>query len=535
MYADQVFLNGKIYTLADEHDQIEGFAVRDHKIIASGTNEQMRQIDAEEVVDLGGRVVLPGFIDAHQHLLCYAQGLAQVDLKGCTSLEELQKRLRKRVEETPKGGWVQGFGFDHEIFEHPVLPTKADLDAVSTENPILISRYCMHIHVANSLALREGKVGENGEEPEKLGRDETGALNGILREGAVTAVLNQIPDPYPTYEATKDVLAKACQMLSAVGITGVHPIQATSCDAFEYLKLYQDLDREGRLPVRAYVSFDEFPGFGMKTGFGNDKVKYGFYKIFTDGSLGSRNAALYEPYSDDPGNCGVLIHTQEELTALCQKAYDMDLQIGIHAIGDKALGYVLTALETVYFSNPKPDQRFRIIHAQCCNPSLLERMKKLPVVIDIQPRFTSAGNIDWSIDRLGPERIQYAYPWKTYIKNGLLLTGSSDSPVEPYDPFLGIFSVVCRQAVDGHPEGGWHPEERVTVYEALCMYTKNAAYAAYEEDSKGTLEPGKLADFVVVSDDPFQVELFHLKDLFVYNTYLGGEEVYARDITGKRG
>jgi len=529
MFADKIFYNGTIYTMTSETSQCQAFAVRDGKIAAVGTNEQILNIDASEKINLNGKIVFPGFIDAHMHLLHFAESLSNVDLRGCTSITEVQARLRCKVKETPPGTWIRGTGFDHEIFDIPILPTKKDLDSISTLHPILISRYCMHIFIANSLALKIANTGHNGEPADTLQKNSSGEYSGILRESGASPVLNKIPRPYPTYDSVKDAMAKACKLLSAAGLTGAHPIQGKSCDAEEYIKIYQDLDKENRLPLRVYVSFDEYPTLGIKTGFGNDKVKYGFYKIYSDGSLGSRDAALFEPYSDDPKNTGVLNHTQQEMINLCQKAYDMDLQIGIHAIGDKGLDYALTSLETIYKANPKPDQRFRIIHAMCCNMDLLERLKKLNPILDIQPAFMSNKNIDWSIDRLGPERITWSYPWKTYIKNGLTLTGSSDLPVESYSPLWGIFSIVNRQAADGHPKGGWRPEERVSVYEALCMYTKNAAYASFEENIKGTLENGKFADFVILSDNPYTVEPFAIKDIQVEATYLSGNTMYQKE------
>lgn len=527
MFAEKKFINGRIYTMKSEGDVCEALAVSGGKIVAAGTNEEIGKIETGETVDLGGRAVYPGFTDAHMHLYSYAVQLSQVDLRECRSMEELQEAFLKKAKETPKGTWIIGSGFNQEHFQDPRMPTRKELDAVSTEHPILAERCCGHVACVNTPALELSDAEHKLPDPSVLDRDEDGCPNGILRETAISPVTDCVPDPYPSFESKVNALERAARKVSASGITSVHTIQVKFGGMFENLSLYQELEQQGRLPLRAYVSFDDYPSFGMRTGFGNDKIKTGFYKIITDGSLGSHNAALREPYSDDPSNSGILYYPQETLTELCRKAYELDVQLGIHAIGDRALENVVTALETVYTENKKSDPRFRIIHATCCSPELIRRMKELPVILDVQPPFITS-DLDWAPERLGPERIKNAYLAKTYLDNGFLLTGSSDSPVDPFDPFYGIWSVVCRRAADGHPADGWRPEECIGVYDALCMYTKNAAYASFEENLKGTLEPGKLADFVVASEDLFRIDPFCIKDVIALSTYLGGEEVYRR-------
>lgn len=528
MEAEKVFYNGTIYTMEKPGEVYEALAVNFGRIVACGTSEEMLKINAAEKIDLQGKVVLPGFIDSHQHILSYTKGRQSVNLRGAKSWEEVKARLAERVASTPKGGWIKGTSFNHEDWEDPFLPTRKELDEISKDHPILISRYCMHIHVANTLALAAAGIDRNYKPSAEnsVQFDEKGDPTGILFENAVTPVLNVIPDPLATDEAKKEALAEVLRDISSYGITGVHTIQGKFCDAEEFLYLYQELEAEGRLPLRLYVGFDEYPSFGMVTGFGNEKIRYGFYKIYSDGSLGSRAAKLFEPYSDMPGHTGVLNYSQEEINAMCQKAYDMNLQIAIHAIGDKGLDVALNAIEKVYYANPKPNQRFRLVHVMCVNEDLIARMKKLPVVLDIQPKFVSS-NVKWSEKRLGPERSKYAYAWRRLIDEGFIISAGSDSPVEPYNPFLGIYGVVTRQDLEGYPEGGWYPEQRVTVYEAIEMYTKNSAYAAFEENIKGTIKPGKLADFIVVDQNPFTIDSKGLKDIKIEKTYLGGEEVYS--------
>lgn len=530
MLIDKNIINGKIFTMESETAVCEAFSIFDGKIVACGSSEEILKNEAKEVIDLKGKCVLPGFIDSHQHILSYARGLHAVNLRNVTSWKEAKEKLKERAAITPEGQWIKGTSFNHENWDDPTLPHKDELDDISSNHPILISRYCMHVHVANTMALQMAGI-VKGFVPTAENSIDLDALEeptGILWENAVSPILRIIPDPLASFEDKKNAVAEVLKDMNRYGITGAHPIQGKFCDAEEFIGLYQMLNKENRLNVRIYISFDEYPCFDMKTGFGDYKIKYGFYKIYSDGSLGSRAAALYEPYSDMPGMTGVLNYSQAEITEMCQRAYDIDIQIAIHAIGDKGLDIALTAIETVYFKNPKKDVRFRLVHVMCMNEELIRRMKKLPVVLDIQPKFVSS-NVRWSEDRLGMERSKYAYPWRRLIDEGFILTGGSDLPVEHYNPFLGIYAITTRKDLNGYPKGGWYPEQRVTAYEAIEMYTKNAAYASFEEHIKGTISNGMLADFIVLDRNPFIIPTDDLKNVIVEKTYLGGEEVFSQN------
>lgn len=527
----QVFTNGKIYTMKSEGDTCSAFVVEDGKFIYCGSDEEAKRIGKDcEVVDFEGKTVLPGLIDTHQHVLAYARDLHKLNLKHVTSLAELKDMIREKASSVPKGEWIQGVAFDHEKFDVPVLPTKEDLDDAAPDNPVLITRYCLHVNVANSLALEIGNI-KKGFVPKventvEFGED--GEPTGRLWDQVAADLAALIPDKYNTHESRMDAIEAACAKLNEVGIVGVHPIQAKHCDLFEDMKIYQDLAKEGRLTARVYTGFDEYPGCGMRRGLGDNMVKYGFFKMFADGNLGGRSALLNEPYSDVPGHNGVINYTQEELDAKLKEAYEMDLQIGVHVIGDRAVEMVLEAVEKAYFANPKDDVRFRMIHMSLLNENIIQRMKKLPVVIDIQPMFVST-NVRWSESRIGHERAKYNYCWKRLINEGFIITAGSDSPIETFDPMKGTYAIVTRQGMDGYPDEGWFPEERVTPYEALCMYTKNAAYVSYEEDIKGTIEEGKLADFVILDADVFNVPHSEIKDITALKTFLGGKMVYAKN------
>ena len=529
MYADKCFINGKIYSMAKEGDFFEAMAVLNGKIVKVGSNEEIKSYDASEVFDLNGSIVLPGITDSHQHVLSYCEGLTSVNLSEVKSIDEMKKLLKEKAEQTAPGEWVKGVRFDHEKFPDKRFPTRFDLDEVSTEHPILAGRYCMHGYVANTKALKMAGIGKDfiPDAENTVEVDENGEPTGILWENAVSPILDILPDALATYESKKEAIKEVVADMSSCGITSIVPIQGKFCDAVEYIGIYQDLEKENALPVRAYIGFDEIPPFGMKTGFGNDKIKYGFYKIYSDGSMGSRAAAFFDSYSDAPGVKGVLNYTQEEMNNMVQTAYDSGLQIAIHAIGDKGLDVAVTAIEKAYYNNPNKDARVRLIHLLLVNHDLIERMKKLPIIIDIQPKFI-ARNLHWTEDRVGRERLKYAFSWKTLLNNGFMLTAGSDIPVDSYDPMLGIYAIVNRQDFDGYPEGGWLPEEKVTVYEALEMYTKNGAYASFEEDIKGTLEEGKYADFILLDRDPFEIDPRELKDIVVKETWLSGDRVFKR-------
>lgn len=522
MYAEKIYINGNVYTMENEAEKVQAFAVRDGKFIAVGTNEEISKICCEESVDLNGKTVLPGFIDAHIHLLAYGAGLLSVDLRNAESIVDVTEAIKKRVSVTSDGEWVRGLNFDQERFKEGRMPTKEDLDKISVNHPILISRYCQHIHVANTVALRMAGIDRETAKKDSLCKtDENGEPNGILWDTAVEPVLKLIPNPIATYESKKEAAKAVCHDMAKYGITSAHTVRGRHVDLDEYLNIYQDLEDAGQLPVRIYASFDEFPNLPMRTGLGNDKVKYGYYKIYVDGSLGGRGAYFTNPYSDDPNAYGAMIHTEEEIDALVKRANDMGLQIGVHCIGDKAIECVVSAIEKAYAENPRPDARFRLIHVLGINKELIERCKKLPIMFDVQPKFLSS-DVHWAEDRLGPERSKYGFAWKKLIDAGFVVTGSSDCPVEPYNPFLGIYAAVTRQDLEGWPEGGWYPENKLSVYEALCLYTKNGAYASFEEKIKGTITAGKLADFIITDKDPYRVKESELKNIHVLKTYLGG-------------
>lgn len=511
MIADKLFYNGKIYSMRSEAECYQAMAVYATKIIATGTNRDILAIKAKKKVDLKGKSVFPGFIDTHEHLLAYAKLSLQatVQLDGCRSIDDIQESIYERASSISPGEWIIGRGFNNEHFVNKKLPTKVDLDKAAENNPVLITRYCGHIGVVNDLALKLAHL--------------SAITDGIIyRAETINAITKHIPEA--DEKTLKEILARACQEHAAFGLTGVHTVGIGN-DGQEYIGLYQELEAENRLPLCINISSDRYLDLDIHTGFGNDKIKIGYHKFFTDGSLGSRTAAMFEDYSDATGNRGELSHCQGELNTLCQKAAEHGMQLGVHAIGDRAVEEALQAFSYINSLHLQKDPRFRLIHATCCNEKLLARMKELPIIIDIQPAFL-ASDMDWLEKRLGEKRLPWVYPWHTYLQNNLIVTAGSDSPVESFNPIWGIFCLVNRTNVDGYPKDGFNPKERISVYQAISMYTKNAAYTAFEENKKGILTVGKLADFVVLSANPYMVNPLVLKDIVVEKTYLGGKLVY---------
>ena len=540
-----IFVNGKIYTMVSPEDQVEALCVKDGIIVYTGTTKEvLERYDADQIVDLHGKTMLPGMGDSHMHFFAYCQSQTSVDLGGCRTKEEVIAKLAAKAAETPKGEWVRGSNFDESkwLAENDRLPTKADLDKASTEHPIVMKRVCLHTAVVNSMALEKADIGKDfvfG--PGGLVElDKDGMPNGVLREQATKIYDELIPDPAKVPEIKEKILQSALAEAASVGLTTVHTYAAEIWKYTEDFDDYLKLDREGALPLRVVIYLDTLyrKPYLTRRQMADPfrKVSYGGFKIFSDGSLGSRSAKLLEPYSDDPETDGILVQTQEELNASMLAAYEMGLQPSTHAIGDKGLDCVLNAIEyTLQASREhgmteaeqKTRDPFRIIHAQMATDEMIERMKKLPVVLDLQPVFLET-DMHWVAERVGPQRAAYSYRWNTYQKAGLILTGGSDCPVEPFSPWLNLYTAVARRDFEGRPKGGHQPEEKLSVYDALCLFTKNLHYAAGQEEFLGTLEPGKFADLVVIDRNIFTIPEEDIKNIQVEKTYLAGKEVYSK-------
>ena len=537
---DTLFVNGKIYTLREKSDFAEALGIKNGRIQFIGSNREAELLAAEKTIDLEGKTLIPGMGDSHLHLFAYCKNQTAVNLENVRSIDELLAVMRKKAASTPKGKWIKGAGFDQTKFIENRMPTREDLDKISTDHPIVIRRCCLHTMIANSPAIllagvdRAMAVQSDG----LIEVDENKVPTGVFHEKSTIVFDEIVPDILADPAEKRKILLEVLGDMVSKGITSINTYAAKIWNYEEDILTYRELEEEGLLPLRVIVSLDTLfenevlsQSSLQKDPFA--KVKYGSYKLFTDGSLGAKSAALQEPYSDDSGNCGILVD-KDKLYHDLYTAYGKGLQPAIHAIGDRALEITLDTIEAVLKNSggsvqPGGDKRlpFRIIHAQLVTPAQLERMKKLPIILDIQPVFLCT-DLYWIESSIGNKRIKNAYLWKSMSDAGLMMAGGSDCPVESYDPIKGIYAAVTRQDINGFPSGGWEPDEKLSVYEALCLFTKNIAYTTGDEDVLGTIEKNKFADLVVLDHDPFTVTAEELKEIKVLKTFVAGEMVFDR-------
>ena len=537
---DKLFINGEIYSMKKEGEKFQSLGVKDGKITFLGTDEEAKNVSSKELIDLKGKMMIPGMADAHLHLYAYCQNLTFVDLSKVHNINEMINLMKEKVKNVKKGDWVKGVNFDQSKWKENRFPTLEEMDSISKDNPIIIKRCCLHAVVANSKALKMAGIGKNYQAGSGgiVELDKDGMPNGILREQSTKVFDDILPDPLKDIEVQKKIMQDVLNDMSSKGITTIHTYAAKIWQYNEDISIYKNFEKEEKLPLRVTVCIDELfePEILTEEKLNNPyrKVQLGAYKIFSDGSMGSRSAALKKPYSDDPQNSGFMLFTQEELNNKILTGYEHGLQPAIHAIGDRALDMTLSAIEhTLKTTKEKgmtdEEQKnrlpFRIIHVQMIDDDLLERMKKLPLVLDIQPIFLCT-DLHWIEDRIGKERLKGSFALKTMEKAGLIQTGGSDCPVETYEPLKGIYAAVTRQDMEGYPIEGFLPEERLSVYEALCMYTKNVPYATGQESVLGTLEIGKFADLTVLEKNLFKIDKKEIKDVKVEQTYVAGNCVF---------
>ena len=514
-YATLVLLNGKIFTLDHKKPTAQAVAISDEKIVYVGEDSEASKLvgPQTEVVNLNGKTVLPGFTDCHVHMASFGRSLSELHLRNVTSITQLRELVREKSQQFPPGTWIIGGGWDQEKFAEKRLPTRWDLDRVSPDNPVVLFRVCSHICVANTKALEKAGIERDTVTPQggEIDRDSsTGELTGIIREKAMDLLFKAFPKA--SEEEILKVCLSACGKAVEAGLTGVHWIVESTAE----VQVIKRINREGKLPLRVYllipVEFlENLEELGLERGPGDSLLKIGGLKILLDGSLGARTAALYEPYSDAPETSGMVTCNQEDFEILVSNAHKAGLQLAVHAIGDKATDVALKAVEKALEKNPKGDHRHRIEHASVSNKELIQRMKELGVAASVQPHFTVSDF--WIEKRLGTERARWVYPFRSLMKAGVVVCGGSDCPVEPISPLLGIWAAVFKQP---------NSKERLTIEEAIGLYTVNAAYTTFDEDMKGTIEEGKLADMIVVSDDPFKIEPEKIRDMKILMTIVGG-------------
>lgn len=528
-----IFTNGHIYTGDPRHLFVQSVVVKDGLVHDLGSDADMLlqwgRSDAR-IIDLHGHTATPGLIDSHLHLGWLGLSFLQVDLRQAASKDEMLGLIKQKADETAAGEWIVGFGWDENLFtDGRAIPTIEELDRVAPHCPIILARICGHAHLVNSKAFEAVGYQEGMEVPAGgvVERDSaTGRPTGMLLETASNLIKPHIPKP--DYEKLKAALRRSIRYALEHGLTGAHTEDLRELGGLaQTYRLYDELINQEELALRCnllvyYPHMDELRELGMRAGYGNSHVQIGAVKIFADGALGRRTAYLSAPYADDPSTSGYPVHEQEELTELVRKARSLNMPIAVHTIGDKALEMVLDSLDPF----PAAAYRDRLIHTQIVRPDLLERLKHPHRIADIQPRFL-AGDFPWVIERVGEERIKHAYIWKTMMKKGIICAGGSDTPVEPIDPLLGIHAAVTRKA-PGETHAGYMPEEKLTMQEAIQLFTLGGATVTSEDDRKGTLSRGKFADMTVYSHDLFTMDPDQLLETKAVMTVIGGRVCYSR-------
>lgn len=573
------FLHGKIYTMQAKAADVAPFAllkdvsdivmaeamlIDGDTITAVGSDAEIlariRKISAgtgsETVtaVDLAGRCVLPAFNDSHCHLLATGLNQIRLDLRGVRSCEEIVERGRAYLSSASLSAddWIVGYGFDQNLFADRRLPDLSTAEAISPDRPVFLDRVCGHVGAVNRAALAIAGYDENTViTGGVLACDKNGKLNGILKEAALDGMRRLIPQPSPAM--LEDALLHAMRNANRFGLASVQTDDLESAALDSVIALYHKLEAEGRLTLRIYEEIQQprvpqlqsFLDRGLRTGDGDDFFRVGNIKLLTDGSLGARTAYMREPYADAPETAGVAVYTQDTLNEVVALAHRNGMQVAFHAIGDGAIEQVVRSVEYAGKAEAKASaslsdekishseahaytaaasHRHRIVHCQFIGEDLLARIKDAGLCADIQPPFTAS---DYPIvdARVGVERSDWSYVWRTMAEAGIPLGGGSDSPVETMNPIWGIDCAVNRTDLTHLPVKGWHASQCLTVPQAISLYTRGSAYTEFSEHRKGQIAEGMLADFIVLSEDIFEVETRRIRDIQVLETYVGGRPV----------
>lgn len=532
--ADLLVRNGRIVTMDASEHTAESMAVRDGKILALGRDEELAGCASPRtrVLDLAGARVLPGLIDVHTHALEWAKSILRNQIEArypaVRSIAEIADQVRERVAAQP-GEWIRGSGWDDAKLTERRYLARRDLDPASLRNPVYLEHVSGHLAAANTVALQLAGITRDTPAPPGgvIERDASGEPTGILKDNAMRLVARLLPPDPP------DLAARAAKLVSErgleVGLTTIHDISLSP----EEMRGYQQAYRGGWLKLRVQMvpvvaslaDAEQLVKTGVHTGFGDERLKLGAVKMFADGGMGARTVAIYPPpLADEPGNLGLLIWKSEEMQSAHQILAAAGWQLVTHAIGDRAIDQVLNSYAATLKALGLREPRFRIAHCGVSTPAIQKRLRELHVVVDGNPAFVYwIGS--WFL-KYGPERARWSYPGKSYVENGVIEAAGSDVPVTPISPWWGLWAAVTRRELLSGAVLA--PEERLGVPEALRLYTQNGAYAGFEENLKGSLEPGKLADFIVVDRDVLSVPPDDLKDVRVLKTFVGGELVYEK-------
>jgi predicted amidohydrolase YtcJ len=530
--ATLIVTNAGVYTVDKQRPKAEAVAVIGDRIVAVGSRADIDlwRGPQTKVIDAGGKLLLPGFNDAHVHFIQGGAQLEQVNLGDAPTPEEFAKRIAAQVAKTLKGEWILGGRWDETKWAEPELPTKELVDPVSGNTPIFVERYDGHEALANSAAMK--LAGINSKTADVPGgvivRDGNGNPTGIFKDAAQELIYKAIPPI--TQERRLRAARGALKHAASLGVTSVQHMNPEFAD----VAVYSELAEKGELTTRIYAvpmetDWRDQAKVGIRHAWGSSYLRLGAVKGYADGSLGSRTAYMFEPFSDDPGNRGLLSDEMHPPSAMRDRLMQADaagLQSRVHAIGDRAISMMLDIFGDIEKEHGYHDQRFAIEHAQHMAQKDLERFTKLHVIASMQP-YHAIDDGRWAEKRLGHARARYSYAWRSFLDHGVTLAFGTDWPVAPLNPMLGLYAAVTRATLDGKNPVGWIPEEKITLPEAIEAYTIGAAFAEFQECEKGSITPGKLADMVILSDNIFDVKPEGIRNVKVQTTIVGGKVVYG--------
>ena len=528
--ADLIVTNARVYTADEARPLAEAFAVRDGRIVFVGSRQEAQALKGANtrVVDAAGKTVIPGMVDAHAHFGGLAQTLRSVDLVGTRTYDDVIARVVERAKTTPKGGWILGRGWDQNAWGDTRFPTHEKLSAAVPDHPVVLTRVDGHATLVNAAAMRIASLTAASKDPTggKILRDAQSNPTGVLIDNAKDFVDKKVPGP--TTAETRTALKDAIAVMHRWGLTGMHDAGASR----ELIDLYEQMAQSQELNLRLYVMIGDdsaalkhYMQIGPRSALYNGQLWVRAIKLYADGAMGSRGAALLEPYSDDPNNTGLLLSAPAHIRDVAERALKSGFQVNTHAIGDRGNRVVLDAYEQALKTVPTADHRLRVEHAQILHYDDIPRFAQLGVIPSMQASHQTS-DMYWIGKRLGPTRVLGAYPWRSLINSGVVIPNGSDFPVEQVNPLISFHASIARQDANDWPAGGWFPEQRMTREEALRSMTLWPAYAAFQEKEMGSLTPGKYADFVLLDQDIMRVPAELVLKTNVVATYIGGKEVY---------
>jgi predicted amidohydrolase YtcJ len=529
--ADLIVTNANVWTVDDKLPRAQAVAIIGERIVAVGSQADVQgwRGASTRVIDAGGKLVLPGFNDAHVHFVSGGQQLDAVDLNDATSAEEFVKRVAQQASKTPKKQWITGGDWDETKWSPAQLPTKEMIDAVTPDNPVFLNRYDGHMSLANSIALRLAGVTASTPDPPggSIVRDAQGNPTGALKDAAMDYVFKVIPPL--SHDQRLHAVQRALSHAASLGVTSVQDMNPEYADIAVYSEL---LDR-GQLTARIYAAplitqVDDQVKIGIRRAFGSPYLRIGALKGYADGSLGSATAYFFEPFADQPNNHGLLSDEMHPISLMHDRMMKADaagLQLCTHAIGDAGISAILDIYGDLVKVHGKADRRFRIEHAQHMAAKDFARFADLGVIASVQP-YHAIDDGRWAEKRIGHDRASRTYAFRTFLNDGVRLAFGTDWNVAPLNPMLTLYAATTRATLDGKNPNGWFPEQKLTVAEAVQAYTMGSAYAEFQDAEKGSITPGKLADMVILNDDIFQIDPVKIRDVKVTKTIVGGKVVW---------